>query len=175
VAIRTTRRRISTWTPGRPSRDRAYVHFRPINSRCHRRIVSGVTIVATSARSRRPRRRPMTARRRRSSSFNRSRCPCSCALRTRFSSRRNSMTSRCSRSSQPNDAAMSRYSGITHGVYGSAAPRQFLDTTASPHDTPPLPAPQPAPLFRRRARATRPCVLPLFARVHIDSRERSQR
>jgi len=34
----------------------ACVHFRAINSRCHLKIVSGVTMVATSARIRRPRR-----------------------------------------------------------------------------------------------------------------------
>jgi hypothetical protein len=41
------------------------------------------------------------------------------------------MTSRCSRSSQPNNAAIIRCSGITHGVYDNAAPTQFLDTTRS--------------------------------------------
>lgn len=45
--------RISTCTPGRPGRDVVYVHFRAINSRPHLRIVSGVTIVATSVRMRR--------------------------------------------------------------------------------------------------------------------------
>ena len=33
--MRTTTRRISTCTPGRPGRDVAYVHLRAINSRCH--------------------------------------------------------------------------------------------------------------------------------------------
>jgi len=43
MAIWSTRRRISTWTPGRPRRGDPYVHLRAINSRGHRRIVSGVT------------------------------------------------------------------------------------------------------------------------------------
>ena len=42
-----------------------------MSCRCQRRIVSGVTMVATCARSRRPRGAPRTAKRRRSSSVNR--------------------------------------------------------------------------------------------------------
>jgi hypothetical protein len=75
VAIRTTRRRISASTTGRPGRRRECVHFRTINSRCHRRMVSGVTSVATSRNTARPRRCPSTARRQRCASFNRSRRP----------------------------------------------------------------------------------------------------
>jgi hypothetical protein len=41
------KRRDSFMIPGRPGRFRPKVHFRAISSRCHRRIVSGVTIVAT--------------------------------------------------------------------------------------------------------------------------------
>ena len=113
VAIRTTRRRISVSTPGRPGRCRVYVHFRTINSRCHRRMVSGVTSVATSRNTSRPRRCPSTARRRRCTSFNRSRRLVNCAFSARFSSRRNAITSRCSRSSHPSRAASRICSGIT--------------------------------------------------------------
>ena len=44
--------------PGRPGRGGVNVHFRAISCRCHRRIVSGVTMVATCLRTRRPSRRP---------------------------------------------------------------------------------------------------------------------
>jgi hypothetical protein len=50
--MRITRRRISARTPGRPARRAAYVHLRATNSRCHRRMVSGVTIEATRAAGR---------------------------------------------------------------------------------------------------------------------------
>jgi len=46
-AIQTVSWRISARTPGRPTPRRIVVHFRAINWRCHRRIVSGVTKVAT--------------------------------------------------------------------------------------------------------------------------------
>jgi len=39
------------------------------------------------------------------------------------------MTSRCSRSSQPNNAARIRCSGSTHRVYDKAERTQFSDTT----------------------------------------------
>ena len=78
MAIRTTSRRISPCTQGRPSRGDPYVHLRAINSQCHRRIVSGVTHDATSASTRRPRRSPRTARRRRSPSHSCNRRPRSC-------------------------------------------------------------------------------------------------
>jgi hypothetical protein len=78
--------------PGRPGRLGVNVHFRAIMWRCHRRIVSGVTMVATCRKIRRPSRRPFAARRRRSSSVSRRRRPVSCPLRTRFSSIRYSMT-----------------------------------------------------------------------------------
>ena len=52
---------------------------------CHRRIVSGVTMVATRLRTRRPSRWPFAARRRRWSSVNRMRRPSICSLRIRFS------------------------------------------------------------------------------------------
>ena len=54
--------------------------------RCHRRMVSGVTIVATWPNSRRPSRCPHLANRHRSSSVSRSRRPRSGARRIRFSS-----------------------------------------------------------------------------------------
>jgi hypothetical protein len=54
--------------PGGRSRP---ARLRATSSRCHRRIVSGVTIVATCASRRRPRRCPSSARRRRSRSSNR--------------------------------------------------------------------------------------------------------
>jgi hypothetical protein len=92
VAIRTIRVEISFMTPGRPGRVGVNVHFRAISCRCHRRIVSGVTMVATCRKTRRPRRWPFAARRRRWSSVSRRRRPFSCPLRTRFSSIRYSMT-----------------------------------------------------------------------------------
>jgi hypothetical protein len=75
VAIRTMSDAISFTVPGRPGRFGANVHFWTISRRCHRRIVSGVTMVATCLRTRRPSRWPFTARRRRWSSVNRRRRP----------------------------------------------------------------------------------------------------
>ena len=54
--------------PGRPGRPGVKVHFRAIRRRCHRRIVSGVTMVATCRKTRRLSPRPLAARRRRWSS-----------------------------------------------------------------------------------------------------------
>ena len=51
--------------PGRPTRLLGYVHLIAISRQCHRKIVSGVTIVATCIRSRRPIRFPFAAKRRR--------------------------------------------------------------------------------------------------------------
>jgi len=76
---------ISCMIPGRPGRFDVNVHFRAINCRCHRKIVSRVTIVATCLKTRRPSRRPFAARRRHWSSVNRRRRPFTCSLRTRFS------------------------------------------------------------------------------------------
>src|SRR2546428_14185369 len=45
---------ISLILPGRPGRFGGNVHFRAIRRRCQRRIVSGVTMVATCLRIRRP-------------------------------------------------------------------------------------------------------------------------
>jgi hypothetical protein len=73
----------------------------------------------------------MTASRRRSSSLRRMRRPCSCALSTRFSSRRNSMRSRCSHSIQPTNTAMIKGSGSTHGAYAKAASVELSDITSS--------------------------------------------
>ena len=55
---------ISWVIPGRPGRFGVNVHVRAISCRCHRKIVSGVTIVATCLKTRRPSRRPFAARRR---------------------------------------------------------------------------------------------------------------
>jgi hypothetical protein len=88
VAMRTMSDEISLMIPGRPGRFGSNVHFRAISWRCHRRIVSGVTIVATCRKTRRPSRRPFTTRRRRWSAVSRRRRPESCPLRTRFSSTR---------------------------------------------------------------------------------------
>jgi hypothetical protein len=96
--MRTTNRRISASTPGRPDRPFAYAHLRAINCRCHRRIVSGVTIVATRRSPRRPNRCPRTASRRRSSSLSRRRRPCNCPRRMRFSSSRYAPAACCCRS-----------------------------------------------------------------------------
>ena len=85
VAIRTISAEISFMIPGRPGRFGPKVHFRAISRRCHRRIVSGVTMVATRLRTRRPSRWPFAARRRRWSSVNRMRRPSICSLRIRFS------------------------------------------------------------------------------------------
>ena len=91
--------------PARPDRPFAYVHFRAISCRCHRRIVSGVTMVATWRNLRRPSRCPRTASRRRSSSLSRRRRPRSCPRRMRFSSIRYARVSCCCRSSQLISAA----------------------------------------------------------------------
>ena len=79
----------------------AYVHLRAMSCRCHRSIVSGVTIVATSRKACRPSRYARAASRRRSSSVSRRRRPPSCRRRTRFSSIRYASASRSRRSSQP--------------------------------------------------------------------------
>jgi len=105
------------WSRGRW---RGYVHFRATNFRCHRRIVSGVTSVANSRSRLRLSRSPHTARRRRRSSSSCSRRRPSCALSTRFSSRRKAITSRCSRSSHPTNAASSICNGITPQLYVTA-------------------------------------------------------
>ena len=60
-------RRISWRTPAREGLF-AYVPFRAMRCRCHRGSVSGVTMVATAPRARRPSRYPRTTSRRRSSS-----------------------------------------------------------------------------------------------------------
>jgi hypothetical protein len=86
---------------GRPGRFGVNVHFRAISGRCHRRIVSGVTIVATCRKTRRPSRRPFVARRRRWSSVSRRRRPFSWSVRTRFSSTRYSMTCCCRQLTHP--------------------------------------------------------------------------
>ena len=52
LANRTIISRISFISPGRPTRCLAYVHFAAINCLCQRKTVSGVTIVATSDRTR---------------------------------------------------------------------------------------------------------------------------
>jgi hypothetical protein len=44
--------------PGRPGVFGSNVHLRAISCRCHRKIVSGVTMVATCLKTRRPSRRP---------------------------------------------------------------------------------------------------------------------
>ena len=59
---------ISLMIPGRPGRLEVNVHLLAMSCRCHRRIVSGVTIVATCRKTRRPSWRPFAARRRRWSS-----------------------------------------------------------------------------------------------------------
>ena len=62
-----------------------------MSCRCHRRMVSGVTMLARSFRTRRPSFLPFAANRRRWSSVSRSRFPPRCSLKTRFSSRRYSI------------------------------------------------------------------------------------
>ncbi len=80
-------------------------------SRYQRRIVSGVTMPATSARRCRPRVFPFTASRRRWSSVRRTRRgPCA-ARRIRFSSSRYSMTSCCCRLIQPENSRNRKASG----------------------------------------------------------------
>src|ERR687892_2579181 len=66
---------ISFMSPGRPGRRYSDVHFWAISRRYQRRIVSGVTMVATCLRTRRPSLRTFTARRRRWSSVSRTRRP----------------------------------------------------------------------------------------------------
>jgi hypothetical protein len=58
VAIRTIRLEISCMILGRPGRVGVNVHFRAISCRCHRWIVSGVTMIATCRKTRRSSRRP---------------------------------------------------------------------------------------------------------------------
>jgi len=89
--------RLETGGPAVPT---AIVYCLATSSRCQRRMVSGVTSVAACATTWRPSRCPSSARRRRLVSLNRRRRPASRALRTRFSSRRNAMTSACSRWNQ---------------------------------------------------------------------------
>ena len=89
TAIRTTRSATSRGVIGRPRRRRALPsYFRAISLRYQRRIVSGVTMLATCARIRRPSVWPRTASRRRWASVRRSGRGPSCSRRTRFSSRR---------------------------------------------------------------------------------------
>ena len=115
----TSARRRACRPAGRPWPAR-YVHLRATSSRCQRRMVSGVTRVATCASSRRPSRCPNSARRRRSPSSKRRRRPASLAFSSRFSSRRNAMTSACSRWSHPPNAAISNWNGSTREVYATA-------------------------------------------------------
>jgi len=107
--------------PGRWPLPTRYVHLRATSSRCQRKMVSGVTRVATCASRWRPRRCPNSAKRRRSWSSNCSRCPASLVFSSRFSSRRNAMTSACSRWSHPPNTAINNWNGSTVEVYASAA------------------------------------------------------
>ena len=88
----------------------------------------GYTIVATSAKIRRPRGAPSTAKRRRSSSVSLTRLLRTCAFRTRFSSRRYSMISCYPLWNQPMIDATSRCSGTTLRVYVNCR-AMFSDTT----------------------------------------------
>ena len=79
-----------------------------------------------------------SARRRRSPSANRKRCPASRAFWTRFSSRRNAMTSACSRWRQPPKAAISNWNGSTGADYANTIDpavghygREFLRSTSA--------------------------------------------
>jgi hypothetical protein len=74
---------------------------RAMSSRCQRRIVSGVTMVASCSSIFRPRILPLTASRRRWSSLSRIRFFPSFSRRTRFSVRRYSTTSCCRQLIQP--------------------------------------------------------------------------
>jgi len=73
---------------------------------------------------------PSTASRRRWSSVSRMRWPSNCAFRARFSSRRKSMTVRCSRSTHPRNATSRRWKGST---------RQNLSETRYTSPMPPAP------------------------------------
>ena len=108
--------------PGRPGRFGVNVHFRAISCRCHRRIVSGVTIVATWRKTRRPSRRPFAARRRRWSSVSRRRRPLSCSFRTRFSSTRYSMTCCWWRLTHPARVTSSTCKGVEIGRHRPILP-----------------------------------------------------
>ena len=93
--IWTTRSEISVAVGGRPGVLYALPsYFLAINFRCHADNVSGVTIVATCARSFRLSFFALAARRQRWSLVNRMRRLPICSRRTRFSSMRYSMT-RC--------------------------------------------------------------------------------
>ncbi len=115
--------------PGRPGRCGTNVHFRAISHRCHRRIVSGVTMVATWLRTRRPSRRPFTARRRRWPSVNPRRRPFSCSLRTRFSSTRYSMTSYWWRLIHPARVTSSSRKGERSALIGRSYSATFRPCT----------------------------------------------
>ena len=76
-------------------------YFMAMSFRCHRKIVSGVTMLQHVDSSLRPSAFPLAAKRRRWSSFNRSRFFPRSSRRTRFSSLIYSMTTLCSRFIQP--------------------------------------------------------------------------
>jgi hypothetical protein len=87
--MRTTKASTSPGVRGRPAPRLPFPsYFRAISFRCQANKVSGVTMVATSARSFRPNPLALAANRPRWSSLNRTRRPPSCSRRTRFSSRR---------------------------------------------------------------------------------------
>ena len=101
---RTTR----SWSPvrtntGSTPRPRFFVpsYLRAMRRRYQPRIVSGVTMLAYSLSSLRPRARPFTARRRRWSSFRRTRRLPSCSGSTRSSARRESIRDICFRFTHP--------------------------------------------------------------------------
>ena len=71
-------------TPGGPGLRRSNVHFKAINRRCHRMIVSGVTMLATSCSTLRPSAFPLTASRARWASVRRSLRLPNCCLSVRF-------------------------------------------------------------------------------------------
>jgi hypothetical protein len=84
--------------------------------RCHAKIVSGVTIVATSANKLRPSALPRLASFRRCSSVSRSRLPLSCSASTWFSARRYSIASCWLRLIHPAKVSSMNCHGFSSGV-----------------------------------------------------------
>ena len=105
-------------TGGRPGEVRFFdpSNFLATSRRCHARIVSGRTMVATSASALRPSCLPMCARVRRSPSvsFNR---PGICARRMRFSATRYSLRRRSSASTEPVTYASMVFQSIAASEY----------------------------------------------------------
>jgi hypothetical protein len=119
---------------GRPTPFRGYVHFCAMSFRCHAKIASGVTIVATSPNSLRPRTLPRMASFRRCSSVSRSRLPLSCSASTWFSARRYSIASCWLRLIHPASVSSMNCHGFKSGVTIALLHRHSFDDPISGQD-----------------------------------------